>query len=116
MDDYPAKDYTVRVYSKQDLTVLDSSGNNIMLHMDGKSPSGFKIAGDSGDAGGDDGGDAGGEETSDERSFSEDGKYTGPPEKAESLIELFQSTDDFTTIVTVIFNNPLLMFILFKFW
>ena len=37
----PAKDYTVKVYSKQNLSVLDSNGNTNMKHMDGQTPSGF---------------------------------------------------------------------------
>ena len=37
----PAKDYTVRIYSKQKLEVLDSHGKTNMLHMDGQLPTGF---------------------------------------------------------------------------
>jgi len=41
-EDHPAKDYTVRVYSKQTLTVLDSNDEARELHMDGTTePSGF---------------------------------------------------------------------------
>ena len=40
--DHPAKDYTVKVYSKQTLEVKDNQGQTKMLHMDGQSPSGFK--------------------------------------------------------------------------
>lgn len=36
-----AEDYTVKVYSTQDLTVTDTRGNSNELHMDGTSPSGF---------------------------------------------------------------------------
>lgn len=32
---FPATDYTVQVYSKQSLSVVDSDGNTNMLHMDG---------------------------------------------------------------------------------
>lgn len=39
--DSPAKDYTVGIYSKQNLEVLDSTGSSNILHMDGKTPSGF---------------------------------------------------------------------------
>jgi hypothetical protein len=35
------RDYTVKVYSKQSLTVRDENGNKNMVHMDGTSPSGF---------------------------------------------------------------------------
>lgn len=38
---YPARDYTVKVYSKQDIAVYDSSGKTNMWHMDGQYPSGF---------------------------------------------------------------------------
>lgn len=38
---YPAKDYTVKVYSKQNLEVKDSSGKTNMWHMDGQFPSAF---------------------------------------------------------------------------
>jgi len=38
---YPARDYTVKVYSKQDLDVKDSLGRTNMWHMDGQFPSGF---------------------------------------------------------------------------
>ena len=34
-------DYTVKVYSKQDIPVLDSKGNTNELNFDGSSPSGF---------------------------------------------------------------------------
>lgn len=37
----PAKDYTVKIYSKQALEVKDSTGATNILHMDGQSPSGF---------------------------------------------------------------------------
>jgi hypothetical protein len=33
--------YTARVYSKQDLQVLNDRGQSNMMHMDGQSPSGF---------------------------------------------------------------------------
>ena len=35
------RDYTVKVYSKQDLSIVDEDGNTNMLHMDGSEPSGF---------------------------------------------------------------------------
>ena len=38
---YPARDYTVKVYSKQDLSILDSDGKTNMWHMDGQFPSAF---------------------------------------------------------------------------
>jgi len=38
---YPARDYTVKVYSKQNLSVLDSQGKTNMWHMDGQFPSAF---------------------------------------------------------------------------
>lgn len=38
---YPAKDYTVHVYSKQDLSILDRDGKTNMWHMDGQFPSAF---------------------------------------------------------------------------
>jgi len=34
-------EYTARVYSKQDLQVLNDRGQSNMIHMDGQSPSGF---------------------------------------------------------------------------
>lgn len=38
----PFKDYTVKVYSKQTLTVRDNaSGGTSVINMDGQSPSGF---------------------------------------------------------------------------
>jgi hypothetical protein len=37
----PAKDYTVKIYSKQSLSVKDSTGATNIKHMDGKLPSGF---------------------------------------------------------------------------
>mmetsp|Transcript_1826 Transcript_1826/g.2454 ORF Transcript_1826/g.2454 Transcript_1826/m.2454 type:complete len:101 (+) Transcript_1826:1485-1787(+) len=39
--DHPKKDYTVRLYSKQNINVYDADGETNMLHMDGTSPSGF---------------------------------------------------------------------------
>ena len=36
-----AQDYSVLVYSTQDLEVKDSNGETNMLHMDGQEPSGF---------------------------------------------------------------------------
>jgi hypothetical protein len=39
--DYPAKDFTAKVYSKMNLVVRDINGNTNMLHMDGQKPSGF---------------------------------------------------------------------------
>lgn len=36
-----SRDYTISVYSSQDLEVLDEEGEGNMIHMDGKSPSGF---------------------------------------------------------------------------
>lgn len=38
---FPAKDYTVRLYSKQNLAITDSQGNTNMWHMDGQYPSAF---------------------------------------------------------------------------
>ena len=35
------RDYTVKVYSEQDLDVKDSRGQTNQIHMDGQSPSGF---------------------------------------------------------------------------
>ena len=40
-DGYPARDYTLKVYSKQKLTVLDIDGASNMWHMDGQFPSRF---------------------------------------------------------------------------
>jgi hypothetical protein len=37
----PAKDYTVKVYTKQDVRVVDINGETSVIHMDGKTPSGF---------------------------------------------------------------------------
>jgi len=36
------RDYTIKVYSSQDLEIKDSDGNTNMLHMDGQQPSGFE--------------------------------------------------------------------------
>ena len=38
---YSAEDFTVKVYSKQDLEVKDQKGNTNQLNMDGTQPSGF---------------------------------------------------------------------------
>jgi hypothetical protein len=37
----PAKDYTVKIYSKQSLEVKNASGETNIQHMDGQEPSGF---------------------------------------------------------------------------
>jgi hypothetical protein len=37
----PARDYTVKVYSKMDVPVKDSNGKLSITHMDGQVPSGF---------------------------------------------------------------------------
>ena len=37
----PDKDYTVKVYSKQNLEIKDSRGQTSVIHMDGQAPSGF---------------------------------------------------------------------------
>lgn len=37
----PAKDYTVKIYSKQSLQVKSSTGSTSIKHMDGQEPSGF---------------------------------------------------------------------------
>ena len=37
----PAPDYTVSIYSSQNLEVLDKNSYMRIVHMDGKSPSGF---------------------------------------------------------------------------
>jgi len=37
----PAKDYTVKIYSKQALEVKDTTGSTNIVHMDGQYPSGF---------------------------------------------------------------------------
>ena len=39
--DSPARDYTVKVYSKMDIPVKDSSNRKNIVHMDGQIPSGF---------------------------------------------------------------------------
>ena len=39
--DSPVKDYTLSVYSKQDLKVKDHLGKTSVFHMDGQEPSGF---------------------------------------------------------------------------
>lgn len=36
-----AQDYSVLVYSSQDLEVKDAKGETNMMHMDGQEPSGF---------------------------------------------------------------------------
>ena len=36
-----AKDYTIKVYTNQELEVRDSYGETNMIHMDGQEPSGF---------------------------------------------------------------------------
>jgi hypothetical protein len=41
IDKYPAKDFTVRLYSQQDTYIEDQRSNRVMLHMDGQIPSGF---------------------------------------------------------------------------
>lgn len=38
---YGPKDYTVKVYSTQDIPVLSEYGNTNEINMDGSSPSGF---------------------------------------------------------------------------
>ena len=40
-DLFYAKDYTIKVFSNQQLEVLDSNGETNMIHMDGQEPSGF---------------------------------------------------------------------------
>ena len=37
-----AQDYSVHVYSTQDLQVVDDRGNTNQMHMDGSEPSGFR--------------------------------------------------------------------------
>lgn len=41
LDKYPARDYTVKVYSKQNLQVKNSAGQTNMWNMDGQYPSAF---------------------------------------------------------------------------
>jgi hypothetical protein len=36
------RDFTIKVYSSQDLEIEDENGNTNMLHMDGQEPSGFE--------------------------------------------------------------------------
>jgi hypothetical protein len=43
--DSPAKDYTLSVYSKQELEIRDQEGEMSVLHMDGQEPSGFTHSG-----------------------------------------------------------------------
>lgn len=38
---HPERDYTVRVYSKMDLEILDPRRENIIVNYDGSMPSGF---------------------------------------------------------------------------
>mmetsp|Transcript_15383 Transcript_15383/g.23677 ORF Transcript_15383/g.23677 Transcript_15383/m.23677 type:complete len:118 (-) Transcript_15383:196-549(-) len=38
---YPTKDYTVKVYSKHDVAITDSTGQPHVCHMDGTFPSCF---------------------------------------------------------------------------
>mmetsp|Transcript_13133 Transcript_13133/g.22192 ORF Transcript_13133/g.22192 Transcript_13133/m.22192 type:complete len:146 (+) Transcript_13133:1309-1746(+) len=40
-EDYPNKDFTVSVYAKDSLDIVDLQGNTNQIHMDGHSPSGF---------------------------------------------------------------------------
>lgn len=37
----PAPDYTIKLYTKQDLTIADSQGDSSIINYDGTSPSGF---------------------------------------------------------------------------
>ena len=37
----PHNDFTLKVYSKYNIPILDSNGNSIETHMDGQQPSGF---------------------------------------------------------------------------
>ena len=40
-DTFYAKDYTIKVYTAQELEVRDANGETNMIHMDGQEPSGF---------------------------------------------------------------------------
>jgi len=42
--DHPHKDYTVKVYSKHDLEILDADQKTNQLHTDGSEPSEFKVS------------------------------------------------------------------------
>lgn len=119
MTDYPAQDYTVTVYSKQALVVKDAAGSTNQTYMDGRLPSGFtgsKYCGsycpvttttttNTYEA-----------KYGKESTWRSGSKYTGPPQKSQSLTELFQSAGDITTFFSVIGSNPMLLLVWFKIW
>ena len=39
----PKRDFTVKIYSKDDISVYDAVGNTNMLHTDGTAPSEFDL-------------------------------------------------------------------------
>lgn len=105
MENYPAKDYTVKLYSKHDIKITNSNGKTNMIHMDGQYPSGFtesKYCGPYCDQY--------------NQVTTSSNKYTGPPEDATTMIELLQSAPDVATFLSVLLRKPYLIFIWFKFW
>lgn len=87
-DSNPGNDYTLKVYSKQDLTILDSNGNSNMWHMDGQYPSAFTKS-----------------------HYRTDTTTTTPEWTPVSLHEIWLVSNNVNQFFNLLFNNPITMIV-----
>jgi hypothetical protein len=89
MTDYPVQDYTVTLYSKQKFPIKDAQGKTNQIYYDGRQPSGFTGSSYCGNY------CVLSEMDNYENKYGKEStwrnglKYTGPPQKSASLVELF---------------------------
>lgn len=109
----PHPDYTIKVYSKQNLAIRDSSGNQVQQHMDGSSPSGFTSSEYKGmDASF---GNSNNVNHIDTVGTTDKPKYD-PTVPVKSLWDTIEKSTDILHFFILSWENPWVMFIWFNWW
>jgi len=102
----PAKDYTLKVYSKYaNSQIKDTNGNTNMLNMDGSSPSGFK-----------DGANYQGWHTDCSRYDPKVAKTPVSEVEVKSLLDVFDKAEDIGEVFEYMWYNPWVCVVWFHFW
>ena len=113
----PHPDFTLKVYSKENLPILDSNGNTNEINMDGSSPSGFTsssyIGMDAWDCSmgtttDNNDGDTDTNTDSEERDVKEI--------EVKSLFDVFDNAETVGEFFSFCWYNPQVMFIWFSWW
>ena len=102
----PHPDYTVKVYSKHDRPLKDSSGNTNMVHMDGQQPSGFTNSQFKGMD----------NWSCDSGSTDDGGKRDVSKIEVKSLSDVFSQSKSVEEFFSFIWYNPHVCFVWFHWW